>query len=222
MYTYIERTPDLCRKIAEGAADRVAGLVGQFTLRPRTRLLIVASGSSYNIAVAAKPYLQRVLGIEVTVTWPMSYILFDHAQALGTFVLCMSQSGKSTNTIEAVRRARECGQDVAVLTCNGNAPIREVCEHVYEYGSGVEDYYVAKGFPTSCTFLFEFAIAVARALGTGDEMCIRDRGLSARGAHAAGGTDPSLGGEREGGSAARPARGAHAKRDAESEKGGEA
>ncbi|MBS7157760.1 MAG: YhgE/Pip domain-containing protein [Collinsella sp.] len=47
-------------------------------------------------------------------------------------------------------------------------------------------------------------------------------GLSARGAHAAGGTDPSLGGEREGGSAARPARGAHAKRDAESEKGGEA
>ena len=168
MYTYIERTPDLCRKIAEGAADRVAGLVEQFTLRPRTRLLIVASGSSYNIATAAKPYLQRVLGMEVTVTWPMSYILFAHAQATGTFVLCMSQSGKSTNTIEAVRRARECGQDVAVLTCNGNAPIREVCEHVYEYGSGVEDYYVAKGFPTSCTFLFEFAIAAARALGTVD------------------------------------------------------
>ncbi len=47
-------------------------------------------------------------------------------------------------------------------------------------------------------------------------------GLSVRGAHAAGGTDPSLDVEREGGSAARPARGTHAKRDAESEKGGEA
>ena len=47
-------------------------------------------------------------------------------------------------------------------------------------------------------------------------------GLSVRGAHAAGGTDPSLDGEREGGSAARPARGTHVKRDAESEKGGEA
>lgn len=168
MYTYIEGTPDQCRKIAESAADRVSGLVRQFTACTRSRLLIVASGSSYNIAMAAKPYLQRVLGIEVTVTWPMSYILFDHAQDAGTFVLCMSQSGKSTNTIEAVRRAQECGRDVAVLTCNGNAPIREVCEYVYEYGSGAEDYYVAKGFPTSCTFLFEFAIEAACASGTID------------------------------------------------------
>ena len=164
MYTYIEQAPAIAREIIARRETLVGPLVEQFCGMAPKRLLIVASGSSYDIAMSMRPFMQQTLGIEVSVEWPMSYILYNHAQNGETFVLCMSQSGRSTNTIEAVRRAQACGHHVAVLTCNPDAPMREYCEHVYAYGSGTDDYYVAKGFPTSCVYLALFAIEAARAL----------------------------------------------------------
>ena len=169
MYTYIERAPQVCRDILDAGVERVGALAEQFCARDYRRILMVASGSSYNIALSMCEFMQRTLGIEVGATWPMSYILYNHAQASDTFVLCLSQSGKSTNTIEAVRRAQACGHDVAVLTTNGQAPIHETCDAVYEYGSGSDDYYVAKGYPSSCTFLASFTIEAAARRGSIDE-----------------------------------------------------
>ena len=172
MYTYIEQAPSIARDIIAHRDALVGPLVEQFCGMAPKRLLIVASGSSYDIAMSMRPFMQRTLGIEVSVEWPMSYILYNHAQNDETFVLCMSQSGRSTNTIEAVRRAQACGHHVAVLTCNPDAPMREHCEHVYAYGSGTEDYYVAKGFPTSCVYLALFAIEAARTMNVrGAEDC---------------------------------------------------
>lgn len=176
MFTYMDAAPSMCRSMIQGGSERVGGLVGQYCAGAYRRILIVASGSSYNIAMASKAYIQRLLDVEVAVMWPMTYILCDHNQGDDTFVICMSQSGKSTNTIEAVRCAKSAGQDVCALTCNGNAPIHDVCESVYEYGSGADDYYVAKGFPTSCAFLFSFAIEAALELGLiADEDADRER-----------------------------------------------
>lgn len=168
MYTYIEQAPAIARDIIARRDTLVRPLVEQFCSMSPKRLLIVASGSSYDIAMSMRPFMQRMLDIEVSIEWPMSYIMYNHAQNSETFVLCMSQSGRSTNTIEAVHRAQASGHHVAVLTCNPNAPMREYCEHVYAYGSGTEDYYVAKGFPTSCVYLALFAIEAARALDMRD------------------------------------------------------
>lgn len=169
MYTYIESAPKVCRGILDAEEGRVGGLVDQFCARDYRRILMVASGSSYNIAMSMREFMQDMLGIEVGAVWPMSYILYDHVQTDDTFVLCLSQSGKSTNTIKAVQCAQEHERDVAVLTANGQAPIRLVCDAVYEYGSGPEDYYVAKGYPSSCTFLALFAIKVAARRGMIDD-----------------------------------------------------
>ncbi|OUN87554.1 SIS domain-containing protein [[Collinsella] massiliensis] len=166
MYTYIEQAPTVCRAILDTRDERVGGLVQLFCARPYRRLHIVASGSSYNIAMTMRDFLQAALGIEVTVGWPMSYILYDHLQPGDTFVLCLSQSGKSTNTIAAVEKAVERGNTVAVLTCNANAPIDAAGGNVFEYGSGTDDYYVGKGFPSSCTYLALFGIMAASMRGT--------------------------------------------------------
>ena len=169
MYTYIEQAPDVCRAIFREREERVGGLVQLFCARPHRRLHMVASGSSYNIAMTMRNFLQDTLGVEVTVGWPMSYILYDHAQPDDTFVLCLSQSGKSTNTIAAVEKAVERGNTVAVLTCNANAPIDSAGGNVFAYGSGTDDYYVGKGFPSSCTFLALFGIMAGSKRGAIDD-----------------------------------------------------
>ena len=169
MYTYIEQAPAACRAILDARDERVGGLVQLFCSHPYRRLHIVASGSSYNIAMTMRYFLQEALSIEVTVGWPMSYTLYDHLQPDDTFVLCLSQSGKSTNTIAAVEKAVEQGNTVAVLTCNASAPIDVAGGNVFEYGSGTDDYYVGKGFPSSCTFLALFGIMAASARGTLDD-----------------------------------------------------
>lgn len=168
MYTYIKQAPGVCRSILDAREERVGELVRLFCERPYSRLHIVASGSSYNIAMTMRNLLQELLGIEVTVAWPMSYILYDHFQSDDVFVLCMSQSGKSTNTIAAVEKAVEQGNTVAVLTCNGKAPIDAAGGNVFEYGSGSDDYYVGKGFPSSCTFLALFGIMAGFERGSID------------------------------------------------------
>ena len=63
MYTYIEQAPTVCRAILDTRDERVGGLVQLFCARPYRRLHIVASGSSYNIAMTMRDFLQAALGI---------------------------------------------------------------------------------------------------------------------------------------------------------------
>lgn len=164
MFDYMEKAPSLCEQIIKEKDKRIGNLVEYFVEKERRRIVIVASGSSYNIAMSAKWYLQELLNLEVKVVWPLTYTMYDNSYDNQSFIICMSQSGKSTNTIEAVKKAKELKHDVCVLTTNKNAPIKEYCEHVYEYGSGSDDYYVAKGFPCSNVFLMIFAVEVASRL----------------------------------------------------------
>lgn len=162
MFPYMNEAINRCYEIIEKKEQNIMPLVDLFFAKEYKKVVIIASGSSYNIAMSVKWYLQKYLKTEVKVVWPMTYIHIDHEYDQDAFVICMSQSGKSTNTIEAVKVAKAQGHNPIVLTTNADSPIREYCDHVFAYGSGSDDYYVAKGYPCSCTFLLLFALDCAK------------------------------------------------------------
>lgn len=163
MIPFMKSAPKISSSIIANRKTLIKPLVDLYTAKEYKKIVIIASGSSCNIANSVKYFLQNTLNIEVKIIWPMTYIKFDYKFNEDAFIICMSQSGRSTNTIQAVRKANKLGQDAVVLTTNANSPIKEYTSNVFEYGSGSDDYYVAKGYPASCTFLMLFALEAALA-----------------------------------------------------------
>ncbi|TDW16376.1 glucoselysine-6-phosphate deglycase [Breznakia blatticola] len=164
MFDYMEKAPGLCLDILKDRDKRIEKLANLYTKKERKKIVVVASGSSYNIAMSVKWYMQNTLNVEVKVVWSVTYVMYDYAYDDQAFVICMSQSGRSTNTIAAVKKAMSLGHEVCVLTTNKDAPIQKYCSNVFEYGSGSDDYYVAKGYPCSSVFLMKFTVECASKL----------------------------------------------------------
>ena len=158
---YVEKAPALCRQIIDNGKNLVAPLVELYCAKEYKKIVMVASGSSGNIANSIKYYIQDILGVEVKVVWPVTYINYDYKFNEDALILCMSQSGRSTNTINSVKKANELKQDVAVLTSNPDSTIKAYAKHVVDFGVGSDDYYVCKGYPGSITFLAVFALEAA-------------------------------------------------------------
>ena len=173
METYIEMSPRVFEENLARADALVSGLVERYARRGLRDLRFVASGSSYNSCVAARPFAERVLGVRVDVFTPSRYL--DELERLevatpGAFEVFVSQSGCSTNIIEAVRAARSRGHETVALTGNVNADLRDEVDEIFEYGVGNETVgFVTMGVLTLMEFIALFALAAAKAMGAIDE-----------------------------------------------------
>lgn len=161
MYTYMDYAPQIALQIIENKEKLVKPLTDIYLNGQFNKIIIVASGSSYNIATSVRLCLQNILGVEVKVVWPLMYQHFDNLYDKNALVILMSQSGRSTNTIEAAKKALSLGQKVVALSTNKDSTISNYVEHVFEYGSGSEDYYVAKGYICTSVWLILFGLDVA-------------------------------------------------------------
>ena len=158
---YVEKAPALCRQILENGKNLVTPLVELYSAKEYKKIVMVASGTSGNIANSIRYYMQDIMGVEVKVIWPSTYIHYDYKFNEDALILCMSQSGRSTNTIKSVEKANELKEDVAVLTSNPDSTIKAYAKHVIDFGVGNDDYYVCKGYSGSITFLTIFALEAA-------------------------------------------------------------
>lgn len=166
---WVLETPKYCAAMLKEKTLLIKGLQEVYLKKNYKTILMVASGSSFNIANSVKWILQDWLDIKVEVVTPMTFSVLFHKREEDTLVICMSQSGKSTNTIKSVQTAKKIGYDVVVLCANPEGPIRSCCENVFSYGAGIDDYYVAKGFPTSVLFFILFALETGLSKKTIDK-----------------------------------------------------
>ena len=172
METYIEMSPRVFEENLTRADALVGGLVERYARRGLRDLRFVASGSSYNSCVAARPFAERVLGVRVDVFTPSRYL--DELERLDVmasdaFEVFVSQSGCSTNIIEAVRAARSRGHETVALTGNVEADLRDEVDAIFEYGVGNETVgFVTMGVLTLMEFIALFSLATAEALGAID------------------------------------------------------
>ncbi len=132
------------------------------------KIVLVGSGSSYNIAMTAKYGIEKFLNIEVKVVTPIAYVNYDYKYNENALIICMSQSGRSTNTIEAIKKSKACGYDVAAISMVPNSPLKNYCDNILEYGSynGELDSFVCRYFSSSVLYFLLFALETGLACNT--------------------------------------------------------
>lgn len=121
-------------------------------------LTIVASGSSFHGASCAIEYLKRYIPVSIELLTPFEYEHYSVHKA-GRCCLFISQSGSSTNTLRAVRHAKENGELSILLTGNVHSAIAVEADYAIDYGVGEETTgYVSKGVVTLILYLMLCAL----------------------------------------------------------------
>jgi glucoselysine-6-phosphate deglycase len=171
MIDYVKDAPEICKNMVKNRKEITKDLVKKYTSKKYRGILIVGSGTSFNIGLSSKPVLEKYLNVPVKVQTPRTYAYYDYKFYDDYLILCISQSGRSTNTIDAVKRAQKQGNDVAAISMMPNSPISNYVKDSFEYGSynGEGDSFVSKGFPTSFLYFSLFSIEAALKLNLIDQ-----------------------------------------------------
>ena len=166
MLKYIMETPAQVRSNIKNAESLTAKMVSLFAARPYKSVWLVACGSSCNAAHCARYYMREYLGVEVKVITPFTFNHYEHDMDKDDFVVCISQSGCSTNTVESLRLCKKLGVPAIGLTGNVHSDFEREADDVVDYGLGEEKLdFVSKGVVTLMVFLMLFALYAARAQG---------------------------------------------------------
>ncbi len=160
MLDYVRETPSVVRGQLEGCFERP--LVDAFMAGEYRYVRIVASGSSRNASLIARPYLRRMLGREVLVTEPYTFCTYESELPDDEFCFVISQSGYSTNALAALATIHQAGRSAIGVTGDPESDFRMASDVVVPYGVGEEQVgYVTKGVNALATFLMLFGAQIA-------------------------------------------------------------
>ncbi len=164
MDTYIVESKEAMERMLQRADEAAGELVELYLGQEHRRIKIVASGSSFHGALCARYYMSDILDTEVEVATPFSFVHYDGTGDFFHFVI--SQSGRSTNAIEALDELRQRGQAAIGVTGDVESIYKEHCDRILDYGVGEETVgYVTKGVVILTLYLDLFALSAARRMG---------------------------------------------------------
>lgn len=165
MLDYVKETPGVLRKNIEQYDILLEPLMKEVQGREIKRILLVASGSSHNACYCAKSFVEKVSGLEVRIITPYTFTYYENNIKETDLVLVVTQSGLSTNAIEALKIIRKKQCRSICLTGNKNSDVKDYADAVIEYGVGEELVgYVTKGVSTLALFLDLFAVVYSGKL----------------------------------------------------------
>ncbi|WP_338639743.1 glutamine--fructose-6-phosphate transaminase (isomerizing) [Burkholderia pyrrocinia] len=130
-------------------------------------VLLLGCGTSYYAGLTAKYWLESIAGVPAQVEIASEYRYRDTVADPRTLVVGISQSGETADTIGAIERAREMGQELSMAICNvatstiaRNAPLRFLTRAGIELGVAS-----TKAFTTQLVALFVLTLTLAQLRG---------------------------------------------------------
>lgn len=160
MLDYVKETPIVARKNIQHYQMLVEPLLNLMKEKNYRQIILVASGSSYNACYAARPFMKRVLKKDVKIITPFTFTYYENEVEEDDLVLVVTQSGLSTNAIDAIETLNKKGHTSICLTGNVNSDVKKYADFVIDYGVGEELVgYVTKGVTSLCLFLILLSIA---------------------------------------------------------------
>ncbi len=166
MKDYILQAHKVALDNIEKKEQLVGALVDQYCDLKPERLWIVASGSSYNSTLCALPLLNHYLGDRVRLVAPFTFASYEHEKVKSDdLVFVVSQSGFSTNAIEALEILK--GKNIKRIGITGNveSDFKHHTDLIVDYGSQIEEvHYVTQGVTTLVVFWFVFALEASKRL----------------------------------------------------------
>ncbi len=162
MQDYIEEAPEQALYNVEHYNELTDSLYSYCNDKNINTIWLVASGSSYNSCHCARPFMKKCLSNEIKIITPYTFTYYEHDVKENDLVLVITQSGQSTNAIEALKKVQKLHCFSACLTGNIENDVKNYTDRVFDYGVKEELVgYVTKGVTTLCTFLMLFAIRMS-------------------------------------------------------------
>lgn len=165
MYHYIGEQQEALRHILRERKACTADFAALFRENAPDRVYLIASGTSYNGALAAAPFMEETLGIEVT-AHPSS--MLPAIRGARPLIVFISQGGHSTNTLDAIEALR--GYESLALTGAEECRVNEVCAHHVLIACGPEEAGPkTKGYVSTVLTLYLMALEGALVSGARTE-----------------------------------------------------
>ena len=163
---YMREQPALLRTIAAERETLAAPLLQSCTAPPE-RVFLIGSGSSYNAACAVMPLLRTMLRCEITCLTPT--MLATYPSLPEGLALVLSQTGRSTNTLAAVRQLQQQGRHVILVTAEPDSPVGRQADGCLVVPCGAERVGPkTKGATATMLVLLATFYALAQRLHTAD------------------------------------------------------
>ncbi|MDH5264358.1 MAG: glutamine--fructose-6-phosphate transaminase (isomerizing) [Betaproteobacteria bacterium] len=160
---------DTIEAVIDGGID-VDGLFGASAaaaFRDVDAVLVLASGTSYYAGLVARFWLESIAKVPCNVELGHEYRYRDSIPNPRQLVVTISQSGETLDTMEALKRARELGQENTLSICNvRESAIPRASRFVFYTRAGMEIGVAStKAFTTQLVSLFTLTLAIAKAKG---------------------------------------------------------
>jgi|GEM_PF-863423 len=165
MTDYIAEIPSVLAAGATELRERTEQLVAGIS--PVDRIDLVGSGTSLHAALAVRAELEARLGIEVRALTPSDHLTAAQPRlGPGTVTVGISQTGRSTGTLQVLDRARTAGSASVLVTGWADSVGAGHADAVLDIGCGPE--WVGartKGYVATLRSLFALSDALATAIG---------------------------------------------------------
>lgn len=170
MLDYIKETPSRVLDIINNSYEYTKDLVNFYIDNKYDGLYFVASGSSYNGSLCAKAFMQHILKREVKLVTPYTFLNHEIDYVENQMIICASQSGCSTNTIDVLKTLKNNNHKTVCLVGRDDCDAKEYTDLLVNWKVGEEQIgFVTKGVTTIAAFEMVFVVELAKALGIIDE-----------------------------------------------------
>ncbi len=159
----ILQQPQTMERVLEGAPHQMEKMAEALGDSRISRIYLVGSGTSLNAAYAAKYAFIRWCDAEVQVFTPFEFLNYFPTDRLDeeSLVLGISQTARSTGTIDCIKMARECGARTVFVTAEPDAPGAQCADTILDTCTGPELCGAkTKGFTSTIAMLYIFAAAL--------------------------------------------------------------
>ena len=136
-------------------------------MREFTRIFIVACGSSYHVGMIGKYNLEHLLRRNVEVVLASEFRYSDPIVDDKSFVIVISQSGETLDTMAALREAKKRGGYIlSIVNVVGSSIARESDDVLYTWAGPEIAVATTKAYSTQLAVLDMIGLAFGEALGT--------------------------------------------------------
>lgn len=160
MMNTIRNIPNLIGKKLE-QVDQLKTDIGE--IKPK-KVVVIASGTSYNAAFTVKVFSERKLSIPVEVIYPNFFNNHFGEQKIDkdTLYIFISQGGATKSVLESINRVNELRGTTLSITENLNVPIADAADFCLEIGSEHEPFiFRTSGYTLTALTLYILLIELA-------------------------------------------------------------
>jgi glucoselysine-6-phosphate deglycase len=166
MLDYIRETPDVLNDIIDHSAAYTRELVDRYISEGYEGICFIASGSSNNGCLIARPFMRYLLDCEIDLYAPFTFIHHEIGHLPNRMCIAVSQSGCSTNTLDALKALKESGRKSCCLVGRDDCDAKDIADLTVNWRVGEETVgFVTKGVSSLACFLMCFALELAKAQG---------------------------------------------------------